>query len=58
MVILKLLGLYFDAFMTKWALKEIPPLHPDVPMIVRHQHHVLEQITRIWTKLDERLRKN
>lgn len=48
MKILHLLNLYKDRFLTTWALREIHPLHPDVPMIVLYKHWVDEQLEKAW----------
>jgi hypothetical protein len=32
----------------KWAMHEINPTHPDVPKIVRRQHHLREQWRKLW----------
>lgn len=51
MTILHLLHARLGAGFYRWALREIRPLHEDVPMIVRRQRELMDKEQRIWRQL-------
>lgn len=48
MKILSLLHVVLAQAFYRWALREINPMHPDVPRIVRRQLELKEKYQRIW----------
>ena len=48
MKILKLLHVVLAQSFYRWAMREINPMHPDVPRIVRRQQELAEKYRRIW----------
>jgi hypothetical protein len=48
MKILSLLHVVLAQAFYRWAMKEISPMHPDVPRIVRRQQELDEKYRRIW----------
>jgi hypothetical protein len=48
MKILHLLHVVVAQAFYKWAMKEISPMHPDVPKIMLRQQQLNEKYRRIW----------
>jgi hypothetical protein len=48
MKILSLIHLTVAQAFYRWALREINPLHPDVPRIVRRQNELAQKARQIW----------
>lgn len=48
MKVLELLHLTFARAWYRWALREIDPLHPDVPRILLRQRELAERAQRIF----------
>jgi hypothetical protein len=48
MKILSLLHLVLAQAFYRWAMREISPLHPDVPRIMLRQQELSERARRIW----------
>jgi hypothetical protein len=48
MKIINLLHVVCAQAFYKWAMKEISPMHPDVPKIMMRQHQLNEKYRRIW----------
>ena len=48
MKILSLLHVVLAQSFYRWAMREINPMHPDVPRIVRRQQELAEKYRRIW----------
>lgn len=48
MKILDLLHVVVAQAFYRWAMKEINPMHPDVPKIMLRQHQLAEKYRRVW----------
>lgn len=48
MKILNLLHVVVAQAFYKWAMREINPMHPDVPRIMLRQQELSEKYRRIW----------
>jgi hypothetical protein len=48
MKILHLLHVLVAQAFYRWAMKEISPMHPDVPKIMLRQQQLAEKYRRIW----------
>ena len=48
MKILHLLHVVVAQAFYRWAMKEISPMHPDVPKIMLRQQQLAEKYRRIW----------
>jgi len=48
MKILNLLHVVCAQAFYRWAMKEISPMHPDVPKIMVRQHQLAEKYRRVW----------
>lgn len=48
MKIINLLHVVVAQAFYKWAMREINPMHPDVPRIMLRQHELNEKYRRIW----------
>jgi hypothetical protein len=48
MKIISLLHVVVAEAFYKWAMKEINPMHPDVPRIMLRQQELAEKHRRIW----------
>ena len=48
MKILHLLHVMVAQAFYRWAMKEISPMHPDVPKIMVRQHQLAEKYRRVW----------
>lgn len=48
MKILHLLHVMVAQAFYRWAMKEISPMHPDVPKIMLRQQQLAEKYRRIW----------
>ena len=48
MKILNLLHLVVAQAFYRWAMREINPMHPDVPRIMQRQRELAEKYHRIW----------
>ena len=48
MKILELLHVMVAQSFYRWAMKEINPMHPDVPKIMLRQQQLAEKYRRIW----------
>jgi hypothetical protein len=48
MKILYLLHVVLAQAFYRWAMREISPLHPDVPRIMLRQQELDERMRRIW----------
>lgn len=48
MKIIKLLHVVVAQAFYKWAMREINPMHPDVPRIMLRQQELAEKYRRIW----------
>ena len=48
MKILHLLHVMVAQAFYRWAMKEISPMHPDVPKIMLRQHQLAEKYRRVW----------
>ena len=48
MKVLSLLHLVLAQAFYRWAMREISPLHPDVPRIMLRQQELNERMRRIW----------
>ena len=48
MKILHLLHVVCAQAFYRWAMKEISPMHPDVPKIMVRQHQLAEKYRRVW----------
>ena len=48
MKILHLLHVVVAQAFYRWAMKEISPMHPDVPKIMLRQHQLAEKYRRVW----------
>jgi hypothetical protein len=46
--IVKIIWYWLALAFYNWAMREINPLHPDVPKIMRKQHAVREKLHRLW----------
>ncbi|MDB5896655.1 MAG: hypothetical protein JWP22_2001 [Ramlibacter sp.] len=50
MKIINLLHVVCAQAFYKWAMKEINPMHPDVPRIMLRQQELAEKHRRIWAR--------
>ncbi len=50
MEILELLYVMTARALTGWALREIDPLHPDLPRLVLRQHQLDDRAKRLFSK--------
>jgi hypothetical protein len=48
MKIISLLHVVIAQAFYRWAMKEINPMHPDVPRIMLRQQQLAEKYRRIW----------
>lgn len=48
MKVLHLLHVVVAQAFYRWAMKEISPMHPDVPKIMLRQHQLREKHRQIW----------
>ena len=48
MKIISLLHMSLAQAFYRWAMREINPLHPDVPRIMLRQRELSEKMQRIW----------
>ena len=48
MKILELLHVMVAQAFYRWAMREINPMHPDVPKIMLRQHQLAEKYRRVW----------
>jgi hypothetical protein len=48
MKIISLLHVVVAQAFYRWAMREISPMHPDVPKIVRRQQELREKYRQIW----------
>lgn len=48
MKILQLLHVVCAQAFYRWAMKEISPMHPDVPKIMLRQQQLAEKYRRVW----------
>ena len=48
MKVLDLLHVVVAQAFYRWAMKEINPMHPDVPKIMLRQQQLAEKYRRIW----------
>jgi hypothetical protein len=48
MKILNLIHVVFARAFYSWALREIDPLHPDVPRIIRRRQELTDKYQRMW----------
>ena len=47
--IISLLHVVLAQAFYRWAMREINPMHPDVPKIMLRQQQLAEKYRRIWT---------
>jgi hypothetical protein len=48
MKILELLHVLVAQAFYRWAMREINPMHPDVPKIMLRQNQLAEKYRRVW----------
>lgn len=48
MKVLHLLHVVIAQWFYRWAMREINPTHPDVPLIIQRQRQLADKYRRIW----------